>query len=250
MGKGRDTVHKYNYAHNKVGLRLAKIERELFNKAVREENKRTNPVFYIPEHRAYTYLFKHENVKKVFDVRHFSSIPNDVAKKMGVELYHKGIGSMAQKLVSSDKVIKEINCDLMIAITPAKNICEDIKNAWEYLPDGTKIYALAPYSFLESEKRNEFFKEYPIKKMLISPSRYRVAKNGDFSNTFSPIGFSKSNINYAWYVWEKGWSGSTTIEWFEYDINELYDTKTKIAKESKVRCTLTDSAKALVNRYS
>lgn len=49
--------------------------------------------------------------------------------------------------------------------------------------------------------------EYPPRTVYISRSRLACYKNGDMSKTDSAIA-------YAWYVWEKGFTGDPVIKWF------------------------------------
>ena len=49
---------------------------------------------------------------------------------------------------------------------------------------------------------------YPPRKVYISRSRLACYKNGDMT------GKPESAIAYAWYVWEKGFTGDPVIKWF------------------------------------
>lgn len=219
----------------------AKLEKLAESKAIAANEI---PVFYIAEPRAYELLFRHEHIESLFDVRHLSDIPNQAAEPFGIDIaYNNGMLTFEQ--YKQD----HIESDILLGIMSAKDICANVKAAMEILKNGQRIFALAPYSFLESEKRVKFFREYPIQKMLISPSRYRVAKNGKFEFTFDGVAYSKSNINYAWYVWEKGWEGKTVIEWFNYDSQEIYDLKHKDIESANIDYKLTRSAKKLLRDY-
>ena len=48
----------------------------------------------------------------------------------------------------------------------------------------------------------------PPRKVYISRSRLACYKNGDMT------GKPESAIAYAWYVWEKGFTGDPVIKWF------------------------------------
>lgn len=62
--------------------------------------------------------------------------------------------------------------------------------------------------FLEGQKRGAFFKDTPPRTVYISRSRLACYKNGDMSAK------PESAIAYAWYVWEKGFTGDPVIKWF------------------------------------
>lgn len=61
--------------------------------------------------------------------------------------------------------------------------------------------------FLEGKARRELFEKYPPRVVYVSSSRLRCAMNGDFEKVAS------SAICYAWYVWEKGYTGETVLRW-------------------------------------
>lgn len=47
-------------------------------------------------------------------------------------------------------------------------------------------------------------------KVLVFSERVLCAKNGDFEGMKQGGG---SAVAYAWFVWQKGYNGNTTIEW-------------------------------------
>ena len=53
------------------------------------------------------------------------------------------------------------------------------------------------------------FKKYPPMKILVFSDRINCALGGDFENT-NEIGGA---VCYAWYIWKKGYSGKTEIDW-------------------------------------
>ena len=57
------------------------------------------------------------------------------------------------------------------------------------------------------QKRKKLFLEQPPKIVYVSSGRLKCAKNGDFEK------YGSSAQAYAWYVWEKGFKGNTTIKW-------------------------------------
>ena len=65
--------------------------------------------------------------------------------------------------------------------------------------------------FLEGKARKKLFTKYPPKKIYVSSSRLLCAKNADFDGMKAGGG---SAVAYAWFIWEKGFQGQTTIEWF------------------------------------
>lgn len=62
-------------------------------------------------------------------------------------------------------------------------------------------------TFLEGKKRKELFKKYPPKTIYVSSGRLGCAKNGLFATHLN------NAIAYAWYVWEKGFTGDPIVKW-------------------------------------
>ena len=87
---------------------------------------------------------------------------------------------------------------------------EFVQKALESVRPGGKVAMFLKVQFLEGQKRGAFFKYTPPPPRIvyISRSRLACAKNGDFER------FSDSAIAYAWYVWEKGFTGDPVIKWF------------------------------------
>lgn len=62
--------------------------------------------------------------------------------------------------------------------------------------------------FLEGQKRGAFFKDTPPEPFTYPVPGWLATKNGDMSAK------PESAIAYAWYVWEKGFTGDPVIKWF------------------------------------
>ena len=83
-----------------------------------------------------------------------------------------------------------------------------VERALESVRPGGKVAMFLKVQFLEGKRRGEFFKKSPPRSVYISRSRLACYKNGDL--TTNP----ESAIAYAWYVWEKGFTGDPVIKWF------------------------------------
>lgn len=88
---------------------------------------------------------------------------------------------------------------------PYKYAVEFCQKAVEY---GQKVAMFLKLTFLEGKKRRGFFKKYPPIRIHVFTSRVNCAKNGDFTK-------NQSAVCYAWFVWEKGFSGKPTIDWID-----------------------------------
>lgn len=81
----------------------------------------------------------------------------------------------------------------------------------DLVEDGRKVFMFLKLTFLEGKKRfDELFSKYPPKKIYVFSQRVLCAKNGDFEGMKAGGG---SAVAYAWYVWEKGYTGDTVVKW-------------------------------------
>lgn len=81
----------------------------------------------------------------------------------------------------------------------------------DLVEDGHKVFMFLKLTFLEGKKRfDELFSKYPPKKIYVFSQRVLCAKNGDFEGMKAGGG---SAVAYAWYVWEKGYTGDTIVKW-------------------------------------
>ena len=98
----------------------------------------------------------------------------------------------------------------IITNPPYKLATEFIYKALQIIREGNKVAMFLKVSFMEGKARKHLFTNYPPKTIYISSSRIMCAKNGDFETIRKNGG---SAVAYAWYVWEKGYKGQTTIKW-------------------------------------
>lgn len=101
----------------------------------------------------------------------------------------------------------EWNGDI-ITNPPYKYAVEFWLHALSIIPKGNKVALLLRLQFLEGKKRGELFEKYPPKTVYVSRSRIHCAKNAEFD------GEKGSAVAYAWFVWQKGFTGITAIKWF------------------------------------
>ena len=99
----------------------------------------------------------------------------------------------------------------IITNPPYKFAKEFIEKSLEILGEGNKCAMFLKIQFLEGKARKKLFTKYPPKKIYVSSSRLLCAKNADFDGMKAGGG---SAVAYAWFIWEKGFQGQTTIEWF------------------------------------
>lgn len=94
---------------------------------------------------------------------------------------------------------------------PYRYAKEFVEKSLNILADDYKVFAFLKIQFLESRGRKQLFKDYPPKTVYVASSRLTCAKNGDFEKMKNSGG---SAACYAWFVWQKGYEGETTLKWF------------------------------------
>jgi hypothetical protein len=95
----------------------------------------------------------------------------------------------------------------IITNPPYKYAQEFIEKALLILKDGKKLAMFLKIQFLEGQGRRKLFDLQPPKRVYIFSKRQSCAMNGEFDK------YPTSAVAYAWYVWEKGYKGDTTIKW-------------------------------------
>ena len=114
--------------------------------------------------------------------------------------------------------LKFNDCDAfdgdIITNPPYKFAKDFVLKALEVLKEGRKCYMFLKLTFLEGKDRYiELFSKYPPKMIYSFPKRVACAKNGDFEGMKKSGG---SAVAYAWFVWEKGYTGLPQHDWL-YD---------------------------------
>lgn len=103
---------------------------------------------------------------------------------------------------------KSFNGDI-ITNPPYKYAQQFVEHALEIIPNGNRVAMFLKLQFLEGKARRKMFEKTPPKTIYVSTSRLCCAMNGEFDK------YSKSNaVTYAWFIWEKGFTGEPVIRWF------------------------------------
>ena len=90
---------------------------------------------------------------------------------------------------------------------PYKFAKKFVEKALEVVTENRKVCMFLKLTFLEGKARKNLFKKYPPKKVYVCSGRIKCAINGDFD------AIGQSAACYAWFVWEKGYQGETTVQW-------------------------------------
>lgn len=120
------------------------------------------------------------------------------------DLVNRGFGEIMDFLTANDIWNGDI-----ITNPPYQYAQEFIEKAISIIPNGNKVAMFLKVQFLEGKKRKIMFQKFPPKTIYISSSRLHCPRNGDFETFKNP-----SVTCYAWYVWQKGFEGTTELKWF------------------------------------
>ena len=119
------------------------------------------------------------------------------------DLIDRGYGHQLDFLTATDV----FNGDI-ITNPPYKFVDQFILKGHELINEGSKLALFLPIRYLEGKARKEIYKKYPPKNIYVSSSRLKCAINGEFEK------MTGSAVSYAWFIWEKGFKGKTTLDWF------------------------------------
>ena len=98
----------------------------------------------------------------------------------------------------------------IITNPPYKILVDCMRTFLEIVPNGSKVALLLRILALEGKARGEIYDEFPLKAYYVYRHRLPcVVRNGEFDTC------TASAMNYAWYVWEKGYKGKPVIEWIK-----------------------------------
>lgn len=120
------------------------------------------------------------------------------------DLVDRGFGEVADFLSIENQ---EWEGDI-VTNPPYKYAQEFVEKALRIIPEGRKVAMFLKLTFLEGQSRRHLFRNFPPRRVWVSSARLKCAMNGDFDSIGS------SATAYAWFIWEKGYKGSTEIKWF------------------------------------
>lgn len=126
-------------------------------------------------------------------------------KVISTDLIYRGYGS-SKPLDFLREATNYFDGDI-ITNPPYKYALEFVQRALEIIPPGRKVAMFLKLTFLEGQKRKDFFLHNPPKTVYVSSSRLICAMNGEFEK------YPSSAVAYAWFVWEKGYAGDPVIKW-------------------------------------
>lgn len=124
---------------------------------------------------------------------------------IGTDLIYRGYGSnVPLDFLAYDG--ESFDGDI-VTNPPYTKGAEFVEKAIETITDGHKVAMFLKLQFLEGQKRRKLFDRYPPRRLYVLSGRIKCAKNGEFDSVGS------SAVAYAWYVWEKSYTGAPEIRW-------------------------------------
>lgn len=128
----------------------------------------------------------------------------------GTDLVDRGVGTAPRDFFDFTK--EQVGSEVDILTNPPyKYAKEFVLHALDLVAECRKVYMFLKLTFLEGKARyQELFSKYPPKTIYVFSERVMCAKNGEFEKMKAGGG---SAVAYAWYVWEKGYSGDTIVKW-------------------------------------
>lgn len=99
----------------------------------------------------------------------------------------------------------------IITNPPYKYAKEFVDHAIELVKTGNRVAMFLKIQFLEGKSRRELFDRCPPKLIYVASKRINCCKNGDFGKEQRA---NNSAQAYAWFIWEKGYTGEPVVRWF------------------------------------
>lgn len=145
-------------------------------------------------------------ITKVLKQNNHTIFTNDIHK------WHE-----STQTVSDFTKFKRIPKGVDVVTNPPFSLADKfVETAMKLIDNKRKLCLLLRVQFLEGRKRVEMFSKYPPKYVLIFSWRIpRMTQFGYKGNS------SSSMMAFAWFVWEKGYKGPTTIKWLKKEFKLL-----------------------------
>lgn len=177
------------------------------------EKERENDDYYATDPKAAKLLLELETFDNIWECAcgegHLSKVFEEAGYKVkSSDLIDRGYGEVGFDFLSDDN--KSWEGDI-ITNPPYKYAQEFIEKALSIIPEGNKVAMFLKIQFLEGKGRKKLFTTQPPKTVYVSSSRLLCAKNAEFEEMIAGGG---SAVAYAWYIWEKGFKGTTELKWF------------------------------------
>lgn len=126
---------------------------------------------------------------------------------VSTDLIDRGYGITPVNFLESN-YLDNFPYDAVVMNPPYKHVVPFVVKSLAIAP---LVCAFLRITFLESQKRIPFFKQYPPKYVLVFSERMRSSKNAKFIKDDGTE--EKGTACYAWFIWEEGFAGEPVIKW-------------------------------------
>ena len=174
------------------------------------DTERQKEDYYATEPKATEWLCKLEQFEgRILEPSCGEGHMSKVLEAAGYEVVSRDIIDRGYGEVADFLAIDNQKWDGNIVTNPPYKYAQQfVEKALSIIPEGKKVAMFLKLTFLEGKARRELFRSFPPIRVWVSSSRLKCAMNGDFETLGS------SAVAYAWFVWEKGYHGATTVKWF------------------------------------
>lgn len=138
-------------------------------------------------------------------------------KELGYNVYStdlvdRGYGDeIGVDFLTLDALPKEIESYSILTNPPYKFAKEFVLKGLDLVKEDNYVVMFLKVQFLEGKARfKDLFSKTPPKYVFVSTERILCAKNADFAGMRASGG---SAVAYAWYIWQKGYNGTTQLGW-------------------------------------
>lgn len=172
--------------------------------------ERQHEDFYATEPKATEWLCKLEQFEgRILEPSCGEGHMSRVLEAAGYEVVSRDLVDRGYGEVADFLAIDNLAWDGNIVTNPPYKYAQQfVEKALSIIPEGKKVAMFLKLQFLESQSRRHLFNTQPPIRIWVSSSRLKCAMNANFN------AYTSSAASYAWFIWQKGFKGETTIKWF------------------------------------
>jgi len=139
---------------------------------------------------------------------HISKLLNEELTQ-SCDLVYRGYGIGGSTNFLTDNIIGEFNT--VITNPPFSLFQEFVEKALNVARK--KVIMFGKLQALEGQKRATFLKTTPLKIVYVFKKRQQPLRNGSVIDTLTGKKWASSTMAFAWFVWDKKYTGEPIIRW-------------------------------------
>lgn len=130
------------------------------------------------------------------------------AEVVGIDLVDRGY----EGTIVSSYFDYNFQGDFNVVTNPPYSLAQEfLEHSLSQLKEGKKVAMFLKIQFLEGTKRKGLFKKYPPKNIYVFSKRQSPWRNGNPTDEKGKRW--NSTMCFAWFVWEKGYTGKPVVDW-------------------------------------